>query len=70
MTDLYIVDNALAGTEYRARCDNCSAVHSSRALAKIADAEQRLTPGGEVPAGECPDCGCLAYLVKETGSES
>lgn len=63
MTNLFIADNSLAGTEYRARCDNCSVVHSSRELGEIKDAEQRLTPGGEVPAGECPDCGCLAYVV-------
>jgi len=24
---------------------------------------ERLDPSGIVPSGECPDCGCLAYLV-------
>ncbi len=34
---------------------------------EIPDLLQRLTPGGEVPAGECPRCGALAYLQKGEG---
>lgn len=30
-------------------------------LANIPDLAERIDPGGEVPAGECPECGCLAY---------
>lgn len=26
---------------------------------------QRIDPGSEVPAGECPECGCLCYVLEE-----
>ncbi|MCV7247671.1 hypothetical protein H7J07_05460 [Mycobacterium koreense] len=29
----------------------------------IPDLDERLEPGGVVPAGECPSCGALAYVV-------
>ena len=29
---------------------------------------ERLNPGSEVPVGECPDCGCLAYHIKDTAA--
>ena len=45
------------------KCDNCGRHYRSSELDKIADIHQRLTPGGTVPAGECPHCGALAYEV-------
>ena len=33
-------------------------------LAQPEELWERLDPGSEVPAGECPDCGALAYLAE------
>lgn len=45
-------------------CSNCATTTPFAKLNAIDDIEQRISPGDEVPAGECPECGCLAYLVK------
>ncbi len=45
------------------RCDNCDSRWPKDQLAPADDLEGRLDPGSEVPAGECPECGALAYLV-------
>lgn len=50
--------------ESMGRCDNCGGVYAESTLRQPADLEQRLDPGGEVPLGECPGCGALAYLLK------
>jgi hypothetical protein len=47
-------------------CDNCSRRYRSvkslkHAFPDIPDLLQRIEPGGEVPAGECPACGALVY---------
>ena len=47
-------------------CDNCSRRYRSVKSLKlvfpdIPDLLQRIEPGGEVPAGECPKCGALVY---------
>ena len=34
-------------------------------IASIEDLYERLDPGSEVPAGECPECGALCYLQKQ-----
>lgn len=47
------------------QCDNCGAVRPEDELIEPAHLWERLDPGSEAPAGECPDCGALAYLVKE-----
>jgi hypothetical protein len=44
------------------KCDNCGHKTTARQLNPIEDAHLRLTPGGVVPAGECPACGCFAYI--------
>jgi len=45
-----------------ATCDNCGANYHVDALREIKHYHQRVDIGGEVPAGECPECGALAYL--------
>ncbi len=49
------------------RCDNCTWTGPTSKLGcqleDVPDLSIRLDPGGEVPAGECPECGCLAYEV-------
>lgn len=42
-------------------CDNCDWEGEERQLAAIHDIHERIEPGREVPVGECPACGCLAY---------
>ncbi len=46
------------------KCDNCGKRldESESGIDQIDDLCKRLTPGGEVPAGQCPDCGALMYL--------
>jgi len=46
-----------------AACDNCDWTGRCDALDPIDDIDQRLDPGSEVPAGQCPECGALAYLA-------
>lgn len=46
------------GLESGLRCD----------LGGIEDLFERIDPGDEVPAGECPECGCLAFLVEQKKS--
>lgn len=56
------------------KCDNCDWVGPTTDLNEIQDYFQRVDEGGEVPSGECPECGALAYPVskssKVAGSES
>jgi len=48
-----------------AQCDNCRQRWTEAQLKDAKDIEERLEPGGEVPAGECPGCGALCYLIKK-----
>lgn len=43
-------------------CDNCGKRWREDKLNAPRDLWERLTPGCPVPAGECPSCGCLAYV--------
>lgn len=61
MTELYI-DNE---TGMDCLCDNCGHECKTDQVEMIADAQERLTPGGVVPAGQCPECGGLTYLKVE-----
>ena len=52
----------------KAQCDNCGEVFDFddiKLLEDVEDLELRLTPGCEVPVGECPDCGALCYEHRE-----
>lgn len=46
----------------RVKCDNCGWVGKAVDVKDVDRLEDRIEPGGEVPVGECPDCGALAYL--------
>lgn len=50
------------------RCAKCEAEWQESQLAAPHRLWERLDPGSEVPAGECPECGSLAYLVKEAAN--
>lgn len=60
----------MSSSEAVAVCDNCRLYCSVSELHPIADLEQRLDPGGVVPAGQCPHCGALSYLREENSNES
>jgi len=48
----------------KSACANCHwAGEPSTAFPDIPDLCQRIEPGGEVPSGECPECGALCYAV-------
>ena len=47
------------------RCDNCGARRKAGHLDHIEGASERLYAGEEVPAGQCPDCGCCCFLVHD-----
>ena len=47
-----------------AKCDNCGKVSGEDDLNEIVRLYERVDAGDEMPAGECPACGALAYLVK------
>lgn len=52
-----------------AACDNCGSVTEADDLVpldEVPDLGERLEPGSVVPAGECRECGALAYLTDTT----
>lgn len=58
--------------EVPVQCDNCSEVFKStevKSLWETPDLCYRITPGSEVPHGECPDCSSFVYLLKKTECE-
>ena len=47
-------------------CDNCGRTYANESelacvFPDIPDLLARMEPGGTVPHGECPNCGCLVY---------
>ena len=46
-------------------CDNCAweGTYKEVDIPALVDFD-RLEPGHEVPAGECPECGSFAYWVR------
>jgi hypothetical protein len=50
--------------EATVECDNCDWEGIGADLDMVSDIQERITPGFLVPAGECPDCGGLAYLTR------
>lgn len=47
------------------RCDDCGTITIASKLEEIDDIGERLDPGSIVPAGQCPECGALAYYLDE-----
>lgn len=48
-------------------CDNCGAIYHENHLAEIKKYSERVDPGSVVPAGACPDCEALCYLLLDDG---
>lgn len=51
------------------RCDDCDYTCYAHETGPILEPEERLAAGDPLPAGECPKCGCLAYLDEDDTSE-
>jgi len=49
------------------KCDDCDWTGTAGQTDMVSDIQERLTPGGVVPAGQCPECGALAYLIEDKG---
>lgn len=47
------------------QCLNCAKFWPLNKLDEVRDFALRTEPGEEVPAGECPECNCLCYIVRE-----
>lgn len=62
MTDFYPCPDG-TNEDDPVQCDNCDWSGRLDQLGIIKDAHERLDPGSEMPAGECPECGALAYLI-------
>ena len=45
------------------KCDNCNWSGTADQTRPARDLWKRMDPGGPVPAGECPVCGCFAYTA-------
>lgn len=64
MSTLHLAHNYPYSEVYEVHCDDCGEDFMSDKVEPIHDAEMRLTPGEETPAGECPDCGTLVWVIK------
>jgi len=51
--------------EARVACSNCEWTGTEAECRDIADIHQRVGPGETMPAGECPECGCLAHIAEK-----
>ncbi len=51
------------------KCANCDWKGQACDTKPIKDVQDRPSPGDVVPCGECPECGCLAYLYEPTTGE-
>jgi hypothetical protein len=51
--------------ERRVACANCEWTGTESQIREISNFWGRVDVGGEMPAGECPECQALAYLVDE-----
>lgn len=50
----------------KSKCDNCGWIgEPTFLLHEVSNLLQRVEPGGIVPSGECPQCDCLCYPVKD-----
>lgn len=53
----------LVGDWPEVECANCDWKGAEEDLNPIKDLGQRVEPGEIMPAGECPECGCLAHVT-------
>ena len=61
------------GTNRPVECDNCDWTGTDENIKPwyyCDDIAERLSPGGTIPAGECPKCGAFAYYTDEPDTVS
>ncbi|MBA7577973.1 hypothetical protein ES708_19829 [subsurface metagenome] len=51
-------------------CGNCDWQGNVSKCNKIHRLLDRVEAGGELPAGECPKCSALTYLIRQTSDEN
>lgn len=51
------------------QCNNCDWQGKSEDLQPVADVQDRVEAGCLMPAGECPECGALAYYADNAAPE-
>lgn len=55
--------------EHLCQCDNCCQIFREEQLHVVENWWERFDDGGILPAGQCPECGSLAYWMKGTPSD-
>lgn len=58
----------LCSEDENVACDDCEWNGKGADMEMIGDFEERVYAGEICPAGECPECGALVYLVKDAQS--
>lgn len=66
MSECYIQD---ADPDRVHRCDDCGGMFALDDLDMIADIQERISPNGFVPSGQCPECQALTYELAEGETE-
>jgi hypothetical protein len=57
-------DELVSLAEEAVECQNCDWVGHNHSLKPIKDISERVSPGEETPAGECPECRALAHFIE------
>ena len=52
----------LCADDAQVKCDNCDWEGQGDKLDMMSDFEERVEAGSIIPAGQCPECGALAYI--------
>ena len=60
--------NRLCDDGAAVECGACEWAGTGADLDLMTDFEERVTAGEVCPAGQCPDCGALAYVVEKKES--
>jgi hypothetical protein len=59
-------DQAIRDSQELSRCQACNRLYVDEGmvpLKKLKNLLERITPGEQVPSGECPDCGAFCHIV-------
>ncbi len=59
-------DQAVRDNQELSRCQACNRLYVEGEMVPLEELKnllERITPGEQVPSGECPDCGALCHIV-------